>query len=143
MTLFLFYISSCFSIHTFNVNITDQQHSIPKTIYGIFFEDINYAADGGLYGELLKNRGFEFPDHYMGWKVFGNVTLQNDGPFSNNPHYVRFGYSGHHEKYTGIENEGYFGIGYTKNAKYRFSFYARCPEGGSAKIRIFFCDPST
>ena len=50
-------------------------------MYGVFFEDINFGADGGLYAELVKNRSFEFaPDHYMGWKMFGNVTLQDDGP---------------------------------------------------------------
>ena len=65
---------------------------IQSTMYGVFFEDINYGADGGLYAELVKNRSFEFtPDHYMGWEMFGNVTLKNDGPFEKNPHYVRLG----------------------------------------------------
>lgn len=41
---------------------------IQPTMYGLFFEDINYAADGGLYAELVKNRSFEFPDRLMGWK---------------------------------------------------------------------------
>lgn len=53
---------------------------IQPTMYGLFFEDINYAADGGLYAELVKNRSFEFPQNLMGWKTFGNVTLQDDGP---------------------------------------------------------------
>ena len=58
-------------------------------MYGLFFEDINYGADGGLYAELVKNRSFEFPQRFMGWNVFGNVTLMDDGPFERNPHYVR------------------------------------------------------
>ena len=37
-------------------------HSIPDDLFGLFFEDINYAADGGLYAEMLENRGFEFVD---------------------------------------------------------------------------------
>ena len=41
---------------------------IQPTMYGLFFEDINYAADGGLYAELVKNRSFEFPQHLMGWE---------------------------------------------------------------------------
>ena len=49
---------------------------IQPTMYGLFFEDINYAADGGLYAELVKNRSFEFPQHLMGWKTYGKVTLQ-------------------------------------------------------------------
>ena len=41
---------------------------IPKTLFGLFFEDINFGADGGLYPERVKNRSFEFPDPLMGWK---------------------------------------------------------------------------
>src|SRR5438045_1715356 len=40
---------------------------IPSTMWAIFFEDINFAADGGLYAELVKNRSFEFPMPMMGW----------------------------------------------------------------------------
>lgn len=54
---------------------------IQPTMYGLFFEDINYGADGGLYAELIKNRSFEFPQRFMGWNIFGNVTLMDDGPF--------------------------------------------------------------
>lgn len=80
---------------------------IQPTMYGHFFEDINFGADGGLYAELVKNRSFEFPDRFAGWDIFGNVTLQSDGPFERNPHYVRLGYAGHSQKHTGIENEGF------------------------------------
>lgn len=102
---------------------------IQPTMYGIFFEDINYAADGGLYGELIKNRSFEFPQNLMGWTTFGNVKLMDDGPFDRSPHYVRLGSSGHREKHTGIENEGFFGIGVRKGCRYRLSIWARCTEG--------------
>ncbi len=129
--------------HEFDINTKKLGASIPSTLYGIFFEDINFAADGGLYGELVKNRSFEFPDHYMGWKVFGNVTLKDDGPFDKNPHYVRVGYSGHSDKFSGVENEGYFGIGYQQGAEYRFSVWARVPDGGTGKIRVMLCNPST
>lgn len=95
---------------------------IQPTMYGLFFEDINYGADGGLYAELVKNRSFEFPQRFMGWNVFGNVTLMDDGPFERNPHYVRLGNSGHREKHTGIENKGFFGIGVKEGAEYRFPY---------------------
>ena len=43
---------------------------IQPTMYGIFIEDINFAADGGLYAELVKNRSFEFPNNRLqGWNV--------------------------------------------------------------------------
>ena len=54
------------------------------------FEDINFAADGGLYAELIKNRSFEFPDAFTGWQPFGKVSIESESPcFDRNPHYVR------------------------------------------------------
>ena len=113
---------------------------IQPTMYGLFFEDINYAADGGLYAELVKNRSFEFPQHFMGWKTFGKVSLKDDGPFERNPHYVRLAYAGHPHKQTGLDNEGFFGIGIKKGAEYRFSVWARVAEGEPAKIRVELAD---
>ena len=114
---------------------------IQPTMYGLFFEDINYAADGGLYAELVKNRSFEFPQHFKGWKTFGKVSLKDDGPFERNPHYVRLAYAGHPHKQTGLDNEGFFGIGIKKGAEYRFSVWARVAEGETpAKIRVELAD---
>lgn len=114
---------------------------IQPTMYGLFFEDINYAADGGLYAELVKNRSFEFPQPFMGWKTFGKVSLKDDGPFERNPHYVRLAYAGHPHKQTGLDNEGFFGIGVKKGEEYRFSVWARVPEGDAAsKIRVELAD---
>jgi alpha-N-arabinofuranosidase len=114
---------------------------IQPTMYGLFFEDINYAADGGLYAELVKNRSFEFPQPFMGWKTFGKVSLKDDGPFERNPHYVRLAYAGHPHKQTGLDNEGFFGIGVKKEEEYRFSVWARVPEGDAAsKIRVELAD---
>lgn len=114
---------------------------IQPTMYGLFFEDINYAADGGLYAELVKNRSFEFPQHFMVWKTFGKVSLKDDGPFERNPHYVRLAYAGHPHKQTGLDNEGFFGIGIKKGAEYRFSVWARVAEGETpAKIRVELAD---
>lgn len=106
---------------------------IQPTMYGHFLEDINFAADGGLYAELVKNRSFEFPQNLMGWRTFGNVTLKDDGPFERNPHYVRLSPAGHGAKCTGIENEGFFGIGVKAGEGYRFSVWAR---GENQKIRV-------
>lgn len=104
---------------------------VQSTMYGIFFEDINFGADGGLYAELVKNRSFEFSNPLQGWSVGGKFEIRNDGPFDKNPHYVRLFSSGHKHKYTVLENEGFFGIGIKKDAEYRFSVWARIPDGGS------------
>ena len=114
---------------------------IQPTMYGLFFEDINYAADGGLYAELVKNRSFEFPQHLMGWKTYGKVTLKEDGPFERNPHYVRLSDPGHGHKHTGLDNEGFFGVGVKEGEEYRFSVWARLPQGGTkATLRIELVD---
>lgn len=116
---------------------------IQPTMYGIFFEDINFGADGGLYAELVKNRSFEFPQTFMGWNIFGNVQVKEDGPFERNPHYVRLGNPGHAHKHTGIENEGFFGIGVEKDKEYRFSVWARTVDSEKAKIRVEIVNPAS
>jgi hypothetical protein len=115
---------------------------IQPTMYGIFFEDINYAADGGLYGELVKNRSFEFPQHLMGWQAFGRVEVEDDGPFNRCPHYVVLSDPGHKERRTGLVNEGFFGIGVSKGESYRFSVWAKAPQG-DATLRIQLIDESS
>jgi len=126
--------------HVMEVNTSKVGSTIQPTMYGIFFEDINFAADGGLYAEMVKNRSFEFPQNLMGWRTFGNVELKDDGPFDNNPHYVRLRYAGHPHKHTGIENEGFFGIPIKEGEEYRFSVWARCPEGGKATVLVQIVD---
>ena len=110
---------------------------IQSTMYGIFFEDINYAADGGLYGELIKNRSFEFPQHLMGWQAFGCVDVKDDGPFARCPHYVELSVPDHKDRRTGLTNEGYFGIGVKKGEQYRFSVWAKAPKGnGTIRVQL-------
>lgn len=123
------------------VNAKKVGAEIQPTMYGLFFEDINYAADGGLYAELVKNRSFEFPQNLMGWKTFGDVKLKDDGPFDKNPHYVRLSDPKHAHKRTGLENEGFFGMGIKQGEEYRFSVWARTPENGQpAQIRVELVD---
>lgn len=122
-------------VHQFQVNTKKLGASIQPTMYGIFFEDINFGADGGLYAEMVENRSFEFPQQFMGWNTYGKVALSDVNPaFSRNPHYVTLSYSGHREKHTGIENHGFFGMGLKKGLDYNFSVYAR--SAGTAKIRV-------
>lgn len=117
---------------------------VQPTMYGLFFEDINYAADGGLYAEMVKNRSFEFPQSLMGWESFGNVTVRDDGPFERNPHYVRLTPAGHGHKSTGLSNEGFFGVAFRKGETYRFSVWARTQaDGKKSKIRVELTDAAS
>ena len=143
-------ILSCASALAFSLFLSAQNHvmdvntkkigaPIQPTMYGLFFEDINYAADGGLYGELVKNRSFEFPDRLMGWEAFGTFEVKNDGPFERCPHYVELRWPGHGERRSGLSNNGFFGIGLKQGADYRFSVWAKAPQGKS-KIIVQFID---
>ncbi len=110
-------------------------------MWGIFFEDINFGADGGLYAELVKNRGFEFPDPLMGWtKIVGNKG--NGGQLSvltgqpcnaANPHYLRILSAGGEP--FGVSNEGFRGMGVSKDETYDFSAEMRCVIG-SPVVRL-------
>ena len=121
--------------HVMDVNTKKLGAPVQSTMYGLFFEDINFAADGGLYGELVKNRSFEFNQPLMGWRAFGRVDLKDDGPFERCPHYVVLNDPGHRERRTGLQNEGFFGIGVEKGKEYRFTVWAKAPKGDS-QIRV-------
>ena len=128
--------------HVMDVNTKKIGAPIQSTMYGLFFEDINYAADGGLYGELVKNRSFEFPDRLMGWEPFGTFEVKDDGPFERCPHYVELRYPGHKERRSGLSNDGFFGIGLKQGEDYRFSVWAKAPQG-KGKIIVQFIDRAT
>ncbi len=107
---------------------------INPAMWGIFFEDINFGADGGLYAELVKNRGFEFPDPMTGWMEIrtsvakGQLTIrEEDGFDAGNPHYVRLHSEG--KAHFGISNEGFRGIGLQEGETYDFSAQIRLLEG--------------
>ena len=70
--------------------------TVASNMYGIFFEDINFGADGGLYAELVKNRSFDFPNSpFMGWTTYGKVEVKTgDAPFPRNPNYLRLNNTG-------------------------------------------------
>jgi alpha-L-arabinofuranosidase len=108
---------------------------INPRMWGIFFEDINFGADGGLYAELVKNRSFEFPEPLMGWKevksedATGSLEIQDVEPISPaQPHYLRIKTDNPAEGY-GVENEGFRGMGIRAGASYNFSVTARAVEG--------------
>ncbi len=117
---------------------------IPATLFGLFFEDINFGADGGLYPERVKNRSFEFPDPLMGWKQIdgasskGTLYVLDQGSVKNvpNSHYLRLKVAAAGNGF-GITNEGFRGIGVEKGAEYTFSINARrVGEGTVAGLHV-------
>ncbi|HWY31106.1 MAG TPA: alpha-L-arabinofuranosidase C-terminal domain-containing protein, partial [Candidatus Acidoferrum sp.] len=113
---------------------------INPAMWGIFFEDINFGADGGLYAEMVKNRGFEFPDALMGWsklspsKARGQISVHNENPFNAaNPHYLHIESEG--KDLFGVANEGFRGMGVKQGEAYNFSAQIRVVSG-SPKLRV-------
>lgn len=136
------------------ISIT-QEDKIPVTKgVGLFFEDINYALDGGLYAEMIENRNFEAKNV---WGKWDDYKVEDDGGyawepypkgasvalkvktdralFSENPHYLRVEAE---EGGTGIKNKAYDGIYLTKGMGYKISFYARSYDyKGAATVGVY------
>ena len=115
--------------------------TIQPTMWGVFFEDINLGADGGIYAELVKNRSFEFTRPLMGWKVLGkprtegDITVLNRGDLRTaNPRFLRvLLHSG--KDSIGLANEGFRGMGIKQGLQYDLSFLYRQPKGNT-KLQV-------
>jgi alpha-L-arabinofuranosidase len=115
---------------------------VQPTMWGIFFEDINFAADGGLYAELVKNRSFEFSNPLMGWKELknentsGKILIENlVYEHINNPRYAHITVDANSGSY-GLSNEGFRGMGVKEGEQYDFSILVRNSENSPVKIII-------
>ena len=131
-----------------NVDVSHPGAAISPQMFGVFFEDINFGADGGLYPELVKNRSFEFDEPLTGWHEImevsargidasrGELSIQTADPLNaSNPHYLR---AHVYQPGYGLYNTGYRGMGITSGAEYRFSAYLR--SDGPRAVRATITD---
>ncbi len=116
----------------FTVDLSQQRIPIERTMWGVFFEDINLGADGGIYAELVKNRSFEFSKPLMGWTlqrkkvVEGNVLVVNRKDINaSNPRFIRITADHMAKGELGLTNEGFRGMGIKKDLRYDFSVMYR------------------
>ncbi len=115
--------------------------AIRPTMWGIFFEDINFGADGGLYAELVKNRSFEFPDRIMGWGRIlregseGYIYIERYPQEQVNAHFLRMRVGKTGQGF-GLSNEGFRGMGIREGKDYRFSVLARLTDSASMTLRV-------
>jgi alpha-L-arabinofuranosidase len=114
--------------------------TVQPTMWGIFFEDINLAADGGVYAELVKNRSFEFDTPLMGWKEIrkeagnGSLLIMNrSASHENNPRFIRASIN---KCSYGLSNGGFRGMGLKQGNQYDFSVLARETKGSDVKLNI-------
>lgn len=126
--------------------VREQKEQITPEMFGLFFEDINYAADGGLYAEMIENRSFEAkeahgtPGNFYAVDDYGyawnpvckegqdapRMQIITGTPLSSvNPHYLRVTAN---DAEQGFSNKAYDGLCLKKNATYKVSFYARCVD---------------
>lgn len=131
-----------------------QSKKISDLLMGVFFEDINYAADGGLYAELVQNRGFEYAlsdkegydkawNSTKAWSLVGNTgsfAIDSVLPIHpNNKHYALLTIA---EVGTGLSNEGFNGIAVRQGEQYDFSAFVRNPDHKNKKIYVRLVDKS-
>ncbi len=129
---------------------------ISPNLFGVFFEDLNYAADGGLYPELVQNRSFEYSPSDVNWGTnphnnwyyftswamerkdgICTISLESASPLhKNNPHYLRFKGLTAGPEGVGIRNDGFDGIPVNKGEKYDFSVWTRLVKSPSLPMRV-------
>ncbi len=124
------------------VNVDKPGAVIQPTMWGIFFEDINFGADGGLYAELVKNRSFEFYKPRTGWKV--DVASNDSSHFvilnrsevnTSNPRFARITLKEGINKFS-VSNSGFRAMGIKQNNKYNFSLLASVPPQSNIRLVI-------
>lgn len=131
------------SIHAQGVMIvkpTEIKGTVESTMWGVFFEDINMGADGGIYAELVKNRSFEFSRPMMGWAILGKPATEGDFSVINrqqantaNPRFLKVVLHNNTKGSIGLANEGFKGIGVKNEMGYDFSVMYR---SSSSNIKL-------
>ncbi|MDR6562198.1 MULTISPECIES: alpha-L-arabinofuranosidase C-terminal domain-containing protein [unclassified Arcicella] len=134
---------------------TETGKKISPYLFGLFFEDINYAADGGLYAELIQNRSFEYsPTDRTDWHSlsfweyttpgysYGSLNVETSTPVhSNNPHYAVLNIEHVGEAGVGVKNHGFENIVIKQGEKYSFSMFARQLSSNPIAITISLQTP--
>lgn len=148
IAVFGFFGATAQNTAQFTVQADQPGAPVQPTMWGIFFEDINLGADGGLYAELVKNRSFEFATPLMGWQehktesASGYLLVQNRGEQgAANPRYLRAINKGTGGKF-GISNEGFRGIGVRNGDTYDFSTWVRMADGGPVTLALELQNPA-
>src|SRR5258708_2978988 len=135
---------SCVFAAVVTVAVDHPGAQINPAMWGGFFEDINFGADGGLYVGMVKNASFEFPQPLMGWRIpaenaptqrLAVLTESSDGGAKG--HFLRLESSG---ESGAVDNEGFRGIGVKAGNTYDFSVEVRGAPG--LALRVDLCAPS-
>jgi len=131
------------SAATLNIQVNQPGAVVSSNLFGIFFEEINSAGDGGLYGELVRNRSFEDATNSpVFWSLVTNGTatgqmlLDTSSPMSVSNLYSLALTKSSGVGSMGAANNGYWGIPLTNGATYKLEFYARGAAGFSGAVSV-------
>lgn len=133
---------------TLTVDVGAKGIPVAPTLHGLFFEDINYGADGGLYAELVQNRSFEHGEPLYAWREIGEgsmgqCAIAREAPLHpNNPQFLRLHRGPDANGEFGIVNQGFDGVPLEAAETYRCSFYGRLSSGDAANVVIQLRDGS-
>ncbi len=141
--------NTLFAQKELTVDMSETIAPIQPTMYGIFFEDINFAADGGLYAEMIKNRSFEFTIPMMGWSQPNSDrhSYNNESGYAlpvkyfegeGNLNFLRVQVK--NAKGYELHNEGFRGMGIKEGDTYRFTFDAKQMEGAVSAVKAELLD---
>lgn len=132
---------------TIHVDLTVPATKVSPKLYGIFFEEINHAGDGGLSAELIRNRSFEDAASPEAWSIeeengaTTSMTLDRSNPLNaQNPTSLKVDVTSAGRAM--VWNTGYWGIGLRKGARYRFSAYMRRSQGASPDVIVSLRAPA-
>ena len=120
---------------TIDVDLTAKGHVVSPDLYGIFFEDINHAADGGLYAELIRNRSFEErPEDIQSWSALAGseISLTTENLLNQAQQHALV--MDVREAGSGVENEGYWGINAQNGNQYKLSLWVRALQGNPGRL---------
>lgn len=114
--------------YTLNIDSNDKLFDVSDMLFGLFFEDINHGADGGLYAELIENRSFQYTIPLNEWTIndliSSEVVVKDINPLNtNNNNYLNVTVKDGEE--VKISNDGYKGIAIKNAESYDLSFFAR------------------
>ena len=129
---------------------TAQGKHISPDLFGVFFEDLSYAADGGLYAELIQNRSFEYtPADRKGWNPltawdyitegfgYGTLSVETAQPINpNNPHYIVLNIEEESKGGVGLTNYGFDGITIKAGQQYNFSVYMHQLSASAIPVQV-------
>lgn len=152
LLLFLYILPSSHALYNLTVDASQSGRPIPSNLFGIFFEEINHAGAGGLWAELVSNRGFEAggqntPSNIAPWSAIGDegtvqLSTERNSLFELNPVALKVNVlcSDCPAGGVGVYNPGYWGMNIVAGSSYKVVFWAASLEARNISVSFTSSD---